>query len=520
MLFSIVIPFDGDRTLSATLHALARQVDGADCEVLVVHPSDRVLPDLPNNVQALSVDRALLPHSHTAGALRNRGAALARGERLLFLDSDCLPTTGWLRTYTDLVAAATDRDRLVLCGQTSEVLPTFLDQRQADDSIDHDALRYTSVPDDRLQAWETFDETSAWRGFYSCNTSVPTELFRRVGGFDETGNRCHDLALGYRLSLGGARFVFSPDAWALHVEHPRSAWFRLSRIAGLREIANRHPELSTVASDMEVDHRIAATTVIERARRAFAAITRDVPGIDVDYTRLVPASSAASLIFDRLKDIQRLTVADDDHVRHFVRLDRSCWDFSILQRRAQWCERPYVSVVIPAYNAAATIERCVDSVLGQSMQVMEIVIIDDGSTDSTLLKLRRYFSVAPMRIVSSGRNRGLAYALNTALANCRGECLLHLDADDWLHPLALERLRTCVAKNTAVGSAYGDPFLIGRDGVARRRQGTAIEGFTDALEYGAVQAPRAYRVDLLKQLAMVSRFCLGCGVSCPTRAAC
>src|SRR5208282_3356443 len=56
-----------------------------------------------------------------------------------------------------------------------------------------------------------------WETLYSGNFSLPKRLFMEVGGFDEDGHRCHDLDLGYRLSLIGTKFRFSPECSALHI---------------------------------------------------------------------------------------------------------------------------------------------------------------------------------------------------------------------------------------------------------------------------------------------------------------
>jgi glycosyltransferase involved in cell wall biosynthesis len=101
-------------------------------------------------------------------------------------------------------------------------------------------------------------------------------------------------------------------------------------------------------------------------------------------------------------------------------------------------ERPLVSVLIPAFNAQATLCEAVRSVLVGTYENIEVVVIDDGSTDCTA-KIAADLSADPrIRIVAQG-NAGPAKALNAGLAVVRGEFVARLDADDVWHPTKLEK---------------------------------------------------------------------------------
>ena len=93
---------------------------------------------------------------------------------------------------------------------------------------------------------------------------------------------------------------------------------------------------------------------------------------------------------------------------------------------------PVVSVIIPAHNMAATLATAVRSVLAQTFQNFEIIIIDDGSTDD-LADALTPFDDPPMRLLTHDRRRGAAAARNTGIAAARGDYVAFLDADDeWL----------------------------------------------------------------------------------------
>jgi|CXWL01.1.fsa_nt_gi glycosyltransferase involved in cell wall biosynthesis len=104
---------------------------------------------------------------------------------------------------------------------------------------------------------------------------------------------------------------------------------------------------------------------------------------------------------------------------------------------------PLVSVVIPAFNSARTLEESVASVLSQTVNDLEVLIVDDGSLDDTL-KLAQAIErrvPATVRVLrhAGGANRGVAASRNLALDHARGEYIAFLDADDLWLPTKLER---------------------------------------------------------------------------------
>jgi glycosyltransferase involved in cell wall biosynthesis len=89
---------------------------------------------------------------------------------------------------------------------------------------------------------------------------------------------------------------------------------------------------------------------------------------------------------------------------------------------------PLISVLIPVYNGEVFIARAVDSALAQDFSDFEVIVVDDGSTDSTGLILSKYGD--KIRLLRQD-NRGQPAALNRAAATAHGEYLAFLDADDW-----------------------------------------------------------------------------------------
>lgn len=93
---------------------------------------------------------------------------------------------------------------------------------------------------------------------------------------------------------------------------------------------------------------------------------------------------------------------------------------------------PKISVIIPIYNMDAYLRECLDSVISQSLKKIEIICINDGSTDYTQMILNEYAWKDKRIKVISQTNHGVAYARNAGIAAAKGEYLYFLDPDDWL----------------------------------------------------------------------------------------
>ncbi len=101
---------------------------------------------------------------------------------------------------------------------------------------------------------------------------------------------------------------------------------------------------------------------------------------------------------------------------------------------------PRISVIVPAYNAQEHLKKCVDSILAQSFADLELIIIDDGSTDETGSICDAYAASDPRVRVIHQENGGVSRARNAGLDAAEGELIAFADADDHLLPEAYERM--------------------------------------------------------------------------------
>ncbi len=99
---------------------------------------------------------------------------------------------------------------------------------------------------------------------------------------------------------------------------------------------------------------------------------------------------------------------------------------------------PLVSIVVPVYNVSRYLSQCLESVIHQTYKNIEIIIIDDGSTDSSGLICDQYADSDPRIRVFHTENHGLAAARNLGIENARGSYLLFTDSDYWIEIRTIE----------------------------------------------------------------------------------
>ena len=102
--------------------------------------------------------------------------------------------------------------------------------------------------------------------------------------------------------------------------------------------------------------------------------------------------------------------------------------------------QPSVSVIIPVYNIEKHLEKCLDSVIGQTLKDIEIIVVNDGSTDNSLDIITQYARKDSRIIIVDKPNEGLAYARKSGIEAAHGKYVQHLDGDDFLEPNACELL--------------------------------------------------------------------------------
>ncbi|MFA6228138.1 MAG: glycosyltransferase family A protein [Patescibacteria group bacterium] len=112
---------------------------------------------------------------------------------------------------------------------------------------------------------------------------------------------------------------------------------------------------------------------------------------------------------------------------------------------------PQISVIIPAYNAAKTISRCLNSIFNQTLKDYEIIVVNDGSTDDLLLALT---TCSHRLTILNQENKGAPAARNYGFSQSSGSEVIFVDADVILRPQALEKMHLALKTVSEASFAY------------------------------------------------------------------
>ena len=122
-------------------------------------------------------------------------------------------------------------------------------------------------------------------------------------------------------------------------------------------------------------------------------------------------------------------------------------------------ENPKVSVIIPVYNGETYLRKCLDDILAQTLKEIQVICVNDGSTDGTLDILKEYAGKDSRVLVLDQENTGAGAARNNGLLHAEGEYLSFLDADDFFEPeMLMEAYRHAEKKKADITVFRGDRY--------------------------------------------------------------
>ena len=127
------------------------------------------------------------------------------------------------------------------------------------------------------------------------------------------------------------------------------------------------------------------------------------------------------------------------------------------------CSKPLVTVYITNFNYEKYLKESIESVLNQNFSRIEIIIIDDGSSDSSNEILNYYEDVYGIKVIRN-KNKGLTASNNDALNLANGKYIMRLDADDYLHKNAVDLLVLEIEKNDDIVAVFPDYAIVSEDG--------------------------------------------------------
>lgn len=132
-----------------------------------------------------------------------------------------------------------------------------------------------------------------------------------------------------------------------------------------------------------------------------------------------------------------------------------------------------LSLIIPVYNVSKYIERCLKSVLNQTYDHFECILVDDASPDDSIAKSERmikdYVGSIQFRILHHAQNRGLSAARNTGIDAATGDYILFLDSDDLISNDCVEKLMAPVRNDRSIEMVVGEHLRFSDDGLLDRK---------------------------------------------------
>lgn len=124
----------------------------------------------------------------------------------------------------------------------------------------------------------------------------------------------------------------------------------------------------------------------------------------------------------------------------------------------------YISVIIPVYNSERYLRKCIDSIINQTLKEIEIILINDGSTDNSFEIMEKYRQKDERIIVINTNNGGVSSARNKGIEIANGDYIIFIDSDDWCDYEMLEEMYNFAKKNKLdfVGCGYIMETINGR----------------------------------------------------------
>lgn len=146
-----------------------------------------------------------------------------------------------------------------------------------------------------------------------------------------------------------------------------------------------------------------------------------------------------------------------------------------------------LSIVVPVYNSAQTLNLCLDSILGQGYENFELILINDGSSDDSLKIIKKYSSSDKRIIVLNQVNKGVSAARNSGIRKSKGDLILFIDSDDTIEQGYFEKVVDCYLHSKA------DVIFVGYNFIKNSRRSINLRD-----KVGCLSDAKSFEFDLIK----------------------
>ncbi len=458
----ILCSYNRAATLRRCLEALEQQTLGKErFEVICVNDgsTDDTRRVMQEALKRLHGSYHEHPENRGLAAARNTGLKAAQGRLVLFINDDTYPEPDLLEQHRQ----AHERHgnaRVAILGHIA-FAPEHA-ERILSQALHQYNLLFPLVGT-REGVPYGFDH------FVTANLSVARQAF--VSGkvwFDETFRRygCEDIEVGYRLWQCGYRVYYHPQAKVIH-DHRLTVYDYVRREvannSNLVQFVDKHPELiphyfgtlrlteATLAEWRQGVQQL--SPYIEKLIKEIATIE------DLPPRQLAHFTGSVSTPMALVRQVGEALVSIRDHIKRQAVLQTLDELPEVRYRLVAGGMTPRVSVIIPCYNYGRYLTEAVESVIQQTYQDFEIIIVNDGSTDNTQEVAEALLHRYPhhhIRLINQENSGQPAISRNRGIAEAQGEYILCLDADDKIAPHFLESCVKALEDDPRIGIAYPD----------------------------------------------------------------
>ena len=416
---SVVIPaYNSGNFLVRALESVFAQTY-TDYEVIVI--DDGSTDDTQTILKPyLSRINYLYQENQGVAAARNRGVKTAKGKLIAFLDADDLFLPQKLQQQVNLFSANPDVGMVVSGWQISDRHDRIVDRVE----LWHD------LPKLNLRTW------LYWKPVLPSATMVRRQWLEKVGGFPKATTPVEDVECFLQIIAEGCQAIWCRHIGTVYRQINSNSLCRntLKRVESLELLHQRFFGKANLPVEIKKEeNQVIYCNLVWSAwhlyQNGYESQMCDYLRKSLNYT----TQSAAQISLNWVESFTDYCSAEKSQLDTYRLTQSEGWQDLTSDTLATG--QPRVSIVIPAYNSAKYLPDAIASVLAQTYTSYEIIVINDGSTDSTdevvepFLDRIRYFKQENQG-VSATRNRGIYLA--------RGELIAFLDADDIFLPHKLE----------------------------------------------------------------------------------
>ncbi|MCD7733656.1 MAG: glycosyltransferase [Clostridiales bacterium] len=441
---SVIIPvYNASPYLPQALDSILSQAF-TDLEVICVDDgSTDGSRDILQDYAARDSRVQVLEQAHlTTGAARNRGLSAAQGDYVFFMDSDDFAAPGLLEhTYQ----AAMDSQADIVLFDGKRYSNTSHRMQENSHFLRYDLLPGSTVfsreeiPNDILRISNPAPWSKLFSGAYLRSVGLRFQVLPNTSDFSFV---LAAMALANRICVVKEELVYTRINTKTGIQDRRyeAPLCFLEAVSDLYDLLNSRGIYEEIKQSFR---HIAITSILQNLKAAQTDQVRwdilDALGReDIRRMKLFePATDKGGFpnYVNRLAENLAYAIRQEERTKAAVDLKPPQL---VVPCRA--VAPVLVSVLIPVYNAALYVEQTLDSLVHQTLREIEIICINDGSTDDSLDILRKWAEKDPRILVYTQENMGPSRSRNVAMETATGDYLYFMDSDDWLEPDALEQL--------------------------------------------------------------------------------